>query len=184
MKKEKGFTLIELLVVIAIVAILAAVVIITLNPAELLKQSRDARRLREVATLVKTLSIYMTDVSPISMGASTNCYAHSNSGANCTGRFSGGGTPVTTSSLSVDGTGWLPVNIAAMTAPPIQNLPKDPINNTVYFYAFKANTSTNSFELTTKMESSKYSSNGSGDVESKDGGSIATLFETGNSLSL
>ncbi|MBI5221157.1 MAG: prepilin-type N-terminal cleavage/methylation domain-containing protein, partial [Candidatus Liptonbacteria bacterium] len=37
----KGFTLIELLVVIAIIAILAAVVILTLNPGQLLKQARD-----------------------------------------------------------------------------------------------------------------------------------------------
>ncbi|KKW47096.1 MAG: hypothetical protein UY99_C0042G0007, partial [Parcubacteria group bacterium GW2011_GWA1_59_11] len=42
---RSSFTLIELLVVIAIVAILSAVVIITLNPAELLKQSRDSNRL-------------------------------------------------------------------------------------------------------------------------------------------
>ena len=48
---RKGFTLIELLIVIAVIAILAVIVVLTLNPAELLRQSRDADRLSDMATL-------------------------------------------------------------------------------------------------------------------------------------
>src|ERR1039458_7608646 len=64
---RKGFTLIELLVVIAIIAILAVVVVLTLNPAELLRQSRDANRVSDLATLNAAINIYNTDQS----GAST-----------------------------------------------------------------------------------------------------------------
>lgn len=40
--KEKGFTLIELLVVIAIIGILAAIVIISINPGEQQKKAKDS----------------------------------------------------------------------------------------------------------------------------------------------
>ncbi|TSC59586.1 MAG: hypothetical protein LiPW15_606, partial [Parcubacteria group bacterium LiPW_15] len=40
LKNRGSFTLIELLVTLAIVAILSVVVIMTLNPSELLKQAR------------------------------------------------------------------------------------------------------------------------------------------------
>src|ERR1700722_18955621 len=59
--KAKGVTLIELLVVIAIIAILAVVVVLTLNPAELLRQSRDANRVSDIATLTSALNLYVTD---------------------------------------------------------------------------------------------------------------------------
>ncbi len=45
-----AFTLVELLVVIAIIAILAVEVTLTLNPAQLLAQSRDATRISDMAT--------------------------------------------------------------------------------------------------------------------------------------
>ena len=74
-KAVKGFTLIELLIVIAIVAILSVVVILTLNPAELLKQTRDSNRISDLSTLKSALSLYLADVTtPILAGDYTRCY--------------------------------------------------------------------------------------------------------------
>jgi len=53
-----GFTLIELLIVIAIVAILATVVVLVINPVEILKESRDTRRIEDLEKVNKALSIY------------------------------------------------------------------------------------------------------------------------------
>jgi len=72
--KKKGFTLIELLVVIAIIAILSVVVVLTLNPAEMLRRSRDSNRASDLATIKTAISLYLADVSTTYMGVPGTCY--------------------------------------------------------------------------------------------------------------
>ena len=64
---SRAFTLIELLVVIAIVAVLAVTVILTLNPAQLLRQARDSNRTQDLATLKSAISLYLADVASPSL---------------------------------------------------------------------------------------------------------------------
>lgn len=59
----KGFTLLELLIVIAIIAILAAVLIVALNPAETLRKTRDTQRISDMASLKTALGIYVTTIT-------------------------------------------------------------------------------------------------------------------------
>ncbi len=60
-KKQKGFTLIELLVVIGIIAVLFAVVLIAIDPAKRLKQSRDSTRLQSVNSILEAVTTYVVD---------------------------------------------------------------------------------------------------------------------------
>jgi hypothetical protein len=159
-------------------------VILTLNPAQLLRQARDSNRTQDLATLKSALSLYLADVASPSLGASSShCYAHSSStltACNTGTRFSTAGTVVTSTALTTAGSGWLPVNFTAISAgSPISSLPVDPVNSATYFYAYRADTTNLTFEINADMESTKFAQSGSSDVESTDGGNVATIYEVG-----
>ena len=55
---KAGFTLIELLIVIAILAILAAAVMIAINPAKRMQEARDATRLADTSQISNSIAEY------------------------------------------------------------------------------------------------------------------------------
>lgn len=61
MVNRKGFTLIELLVVIGILAVLLAITLIAVNPAEQLQRSDDTKRQSDVTQILNALNQYMVD---------------------------------------------------------------------------------------------------------------------------
>jgi len=60
-KSGAGFTLIEILVVIGIIAILAAIVLIAINPARQFKQARDSQRTSNVNAILNAVGQYIAD---------------------------------------------------------------------------------------------------------------------------
>jgi prepilin-type N-terminal cleavage/methylation domain-containing protein len=221
LKKRKAFTLIELLVVIAIIAVLSVVVILSLNPAELLRQSRDSNRISDMATLKSAISLYLADQSSPYIGTSTVCdvsvasfnltstiYVPNGSGSwvNPTSspcgywmvsNGSGQASVYTVSAANarnINGTGWIPINFTAISSgAPIGSLPIDPVNATgtgnarltsAFFYSYTPNTASTSFKLAAFTESAKYSTGGSNDIESGDGGINTYAYEQGTQLSL
>ncbi len=66
-KASRGFTLIEILIVIGIIAILAAIVIVAINPAKQFAQARNTQRESNVNTILNAIGQNMADNKGIFM---------------------------------------------------------------------------------------------------------------------
>jgi len=189
---KKGFTLVELLVVIAILALLMSIVIVTLNPAEILRKTRDTKRVSDLNSLYTALNLYVTDRTSPDLDAANACATdifYSLDSTACP-TVSVSQSPrispicVTAANLrSVTNSGWIPVAFTSISSgSPLSALPVDPTNTLAskLYYTYACDGTNVTFELNAAMESLYYKADGDGDVVSKDGGNAGTLYEIGS----
>ncbi len=161
----KGFTLVELLVVIAIIAILAAVVVLIINPLELIHRSRDAARVKDLENLQQAINVSMQEGT-----TSLESILCKDSGYPCTGS-SNIGTRLT------NGSGWVKANLAVQNSVTVATLPIDPLNNPDYHYTYCADS--DSWEINATLESEQQAYR-----MAADGGNEADKYEVGSNYLL
>lgn len=60
-RHRSGFTLLEVMIVIGVLALLATLIIVTLDPAERFRDAREARRLSDIRALSSAAHQYLVD---------------------------------------------------------------------------------------------------------------------------
>ena len=165
-KSKKGFTLLELLIVIGIMADLATAATIVLNPAHLFAQARDSQRISDMDALKAALALYLTDVLTPDLNGGLADSPGCDSGitgqpyiavAPTTNSFQRTGANAVDADRTIDGTGWLPVNLSSVSGgSPLAVLPIDPTNTGNNVYRYACNQTAKTFELNACLESTKY----------------------------
>jgi len=146
---KRGFTLIELVIVIGILAILATTVVLVLNPAQILAQSRDSQRLSDLNSVKSALALYLSTATSPTLGETAYSTASSTCGlsSGCTVR----------DVYTVAGSGWIGVDLTGTTGgSALSSLPRDPTNSGTYQYAYDGDDTNKTFELNARLESTKY----------------------------
>lgn len=138
----------------------------SIGGSSLAKQARDSTRASDLAALNSTLSLYLSTVEKPILTCTVGKIYKSTSGTRV-----------------INGTGWLPVNLNAMSGgSPLSNLPIDPINDSTHYYSYACDTKTLTYELDAKFESDKYLIDL--DLSGRDGGDNDNLYEIGTTPSL
>jgi len=138
MAKEK-FALKHICIVIAILIIVGIIVVLIINPPQILARSRDAQRYADVNSLASAINLYLADNKDFFNLKSTN-YSSDSQTENYT---------------QIDGSGWLPLNFKSISSgEPFAVLPIDPINNDRYRYLISISPQKKTFEIDCVFESS------------------------------
>ena len=120
---QPGFTLIELLLVIAVISALAVTVFVALNPAQRLKDSRDARRQTDVETILSAIHTAIVDAKGTLPAGLTAGMLEKQLGTAVTGCITA------TGGCSVAGTADC-VNLTTPLAAYLKSIPLDPNGGT------------------------------------------------------
>ncbi len=179
-----GFTGIELLIVVGAISLLIYSIIITLQPIEILKESRDTERLADLGVLSSALNYHLANSSSSKLSNSEDFSCDLHFGASSK---TAENSPWSNKTLAhggifeLDGSGWIAIDLTTSNIGLYdEHLPKDPLNNEKFFYAFSCDELLRSFELNANLESKRFRSEGSEDKESKDGGDNSYWYEIGN----
>jgi hypothetical protein len=144
--------------------------VLTINIPELLKQSRDSSRLSDLKTLNGAVSLYLNELPGGNLGSSSTIYVSlpdKTISGNATSTCTSLGLPTAPTGYNyqctslqsyrdVDGTGWMPVNLAQLSSgSPISVLPVDPTNQTSTNLYYTYATNGGSYVFTAIPESQK-----------------------------
>jgi len=159
---KRGFTLVELLIVIGILVVLGVVVVLILNPAQIFKESRDAKRVNDLASLNNAIRVaaslgldddVVIDIVYISLPSDN---------ADCSDLTLPDIAPLTYQCVpeadvrNIDGTGWVPIDFTQLSTAGVSlpTIPIDPVNTDTsgLYYTYQKG----SWLVSTLMESLKY----------------------------
>lgn len=194
----KGFTLVELLIVIAILGLLAAILVVVLNPAEMLRRTRDTQRISDLGAVNNALATYVASASTVEFDESGSACVNvfiSHDPTNPDKQTPSTPTLAGSEDGSIDGTGWLPVDTSDVSV--IPTYPLDPTNTITatweataladtptrgdFYYTYQCDSTEGVYKLSAPLESQHFTQTDT--VTTRDGGVCDNLYEVGSNLS-
>lgn len=171
MPRKNGLTLIELLVVIAILAIISSIIMVIINPLEIIRRTRDSSRLLDLANLQLAIHVLIQENqgSPLGLLCEPPAYPP----------CSGSSTDPGGETRKTDGTGWVKIALSANGPISAPTLPVDPINSGILIYTYAVNREGNKWELNAVMESDREKVR-----MEQDGGNNPNKYEVGLDLNI
>ncbi|MCS7200678.1 MAG: prepilin-type N-terminal cleavage/methylation domain-containing protein [Patescibacteria group bacterium] len=182
-RSNKGFSLIEILVVLGLLTIIFSTFFYFWNSSQAFKKVRDSRRMNDLQAIDMAIKNLIINYSDIYLGeeniiyislpdATSTCNSY-----NLTQVYSPFSyrCRASTTYLNVDGSGWLPINFVSGSVMMLSSLPRDPLNNSSYFYSYQ--TRAGRYKLSARLEDPIFL-----EEMIRDGGLEPTLYEVGNDL--
>ncbi|GIW65343.1 MAG: hypothetical protein KatS3mg093_322 [Candidatus Parcubacteria bacterium] len=157
------------------------------------KNSRDSNRLNDLSTLSRTINYIQANEPNTFLGAPSTVYISlpdPSLTGNQTSTCSNMNLPPLPTGYSyqcvsaqnlknTNGTGWIPINFSSQPVFRLPTLPIDPKNDLSNYYTYIYDSTTQTFELNSNLESEKYKS-----LLTQDNGDSNFLYEVGTKLTL
>ncbi|GIW65231.1 MAG: hypothetical protein KatS3mg093_210 [Candidatus Parcubacteria bacterium] len=183
--QNKGFSLIEILVVLGIMAILFSGFFYFWNSTQSFKKVRDSRRISDLQVIDAAIKNLLASSFNFNLGEENVIYISLPDASSTCGNYNLNKVyspfsyrcQTITNYLRVDGNGWLPINFSSSSVIVLSSLPKDPLNNSEYFYAYLVKNGR--YKLTARFEDQYFIKK-----MTEDGGLEPTLYELGSDLRL
>lgn len=149
-----------------LIPILAAVIVIAINPLELTRRGRDVARLTDLAQVQQAINITAENSSD------PKVLCHQTQ-APCEGRSNVADPAV----KNIDGTGWVKVDLTKTKIIPTNLLPIDPVNSNEFYYRYCSDGV--NWEIDVPLESQQQKKRA---IEDK--GDNPNLYEVGSGLTV
>ena len=170
--RTRGFTMLELLLGVGILAFLFTIVVVFLDPASILAETRDSTRISELQKLHDVIYLARISNSALLSNVQQNVIYVSLPDTDGDQYCNEYALPVVEAPWNyrclasvetisnTDGNGWIPVNLSLVAqtqgGETLSRLPVDPKNNEAYFYTYNGGATVGSYSLVVRLESEKY----------------------------
>lgn len=153
-RADKGFSLVELLVISTIMLIVGGSIFLAIDPVEIRKKARDAKRISDLTELARIIDSYAAD------------HGNAPPDVNVTVRRS---NQPPTGNANASGTGWIQVDLSGYA----EKLPVDPKNTDALIYRYYRSGNLYKLDATLEYQTSFMNN-------AKDGGNDANHYEVGS----